>query len=99
VNEFFAQKILAFRWTEEAGMVPLGDLEEGSEHSIAFGVSGDGAVVVGEGAGDRTYKLAFGTTFEPGRYVKSLGEPVAGVPSWSFEGGGLLAEEGDESQS
>ena len=25
--------------------------------------------------GDRTYKLCSGTTSEPGRYVKSLGEP------------------------
>ncbi len=28
--------------------------------------------------GDRTYKLPSGTTSEPGRYVKSLGDPVTG---------------------
>jgi hypothetical protein len=28
--------------------------------------------------GDRTFKLHSGTTSQPGRYVKSLGEPVAG---------------------
>ena len=31
-----------------------------------------------ESLGDRTFKLGSGTTSEPGRYVKSLGEPVAG---------------------
>ncbi len=30
------------------------------------------------GPGDRTYKLASGTTSEPGRYVESLGEPRRG---------------------
>jgi hypothetical protein len=29
--------------------------------------------------GDRTYKLGSGTTSEPGRYVKSLGEPRGGI--------------------
>jgi hypothetical protein len=29
-------------------------------------------------SGDRTYKLHSGITSEPGRYVKSLGEPVTG---------------------
>ncbi len=29
-------------------------------------------------AGDRTFKLGSGTTSEPGRYVKSLGEPRRG---------------------
>ncbi len=33
------------------------------------------------GQGDRTYKLASGTTSEPGRYVKSLGEPRDGILS------------------
>ena len=28
--------------------------------------------------GDRTFKLGSSTTSEPGRYVKSLGEPVTG---------------------
>jgi len=28
---------------------------------------------------DRTYKLCSDTTSEPGRYVKSLGEPVTGI--------------------
>ena len=33
-------------------------------------------------SGDRTYKLGFGTTSEPGRYVKSLGEPRDGHADW-----------------
>jgi hypothetical protein len=33
--------------------------------------------------GDRTYKLGSGTTSEPGRYVKSLGDPVTGLSATS----------------
>lgn len=39
----------AFRWTEGTGMVNLGDLPGGITHGRAFGVSGDGSVVVGFG--------------------------------------------------
>ena len=34
--------------------------------------------------GGRTFKLPSGTTFESGRYVKSLGEPVAGKRGFEF---------------
>lgn len=37
----------AYRWTEETGMVALGDLVGGRYWSTALGVSGDGQVVVG----------------------------------------------------
>jgi uncharacterized membrane protein len=39
----------AFRWSTEGGMVGLGDFPGGIEHSYAYGVSGDGRVVVGRG--------------------------------------------------
>ncbi|NRA00706.1 MAG: PEP-CTERM sorting domain-containing protein, partial [Myxococcales bacterium] len=39
----------AFRWTEEGGMVGLGDLPGGYFGSGAYAVSADGSVVVGEG--------------------------------------------------
>jgi probable HAF family extracellular repeat protein len=39
----------AFRWTQDGGMVGLGDLPGGTFESLAFGVSGDGSVVVGRG--------------------------------------------------
>jgi len=51
-NELFFQNILAFRWTEEDGMVSLGDLPGGSKLSIAFGVTADGGTVVGESSTD-----------------------------------------------
>jgi probable HAF family extracellular repeat protein len=38
----------AFLWTEAAGMLGLGDLPGGIFDSVAFGVSGDGQVVVGQ---------------------------------------------------
>jgi probable HAF family extracellular repeat protein len=37
----------AFRWTQQTGMVALGDLAGGGFHSFANAVSGDGSVVVG----------------------------------------------------
>ena len=37
----------AFRWTEETGTVALGDLPGGTFRSAAYGVSGDGSIVVG----------------------------------------------------
>ncbi|MCU7241850.1 MAG: PEP-CTERM sorting domain-containing protein [Microcystis aeruginosa WS75] len=47
-----ANGVEAFRWTQATGMVGLGDLPGGSFHSIAYGVSGDGSVVVGLGNGN-----------------------------------------------
>jgi len=38
----------AFRWTQAGGMQALGDLAGGSYQSLAWGVSADGRVVVGE---------------------------------------------------
>jgi len=35
--------------------------------------------LIGHYEGDRTFKLASGTTSEHGRYVKSLGDPVTGM--------------------
>ena len=42
----------AFRWTEETGMVALGDLAGGGTDSGAYGVSGDGSIVVGSVGGN-----------------------------------------------
>ncbi len=38
----------AFSWTNGTGMVGLGDLAGSKFHSFAFGVSGDGSVIVGQ---------------------------------------------------
>jgi probable HAF family extracellular repeat protein len=42
---------IAFRWMEQTGVVDLGELPGGKVWSIAFDVSDDGAVVVGESEG------------------------------------------------
>jgi len=39
----------AWYWTEETGMVALGDLPGGTDRSLAYGVSADGSVIVGVG--------------------------------------------------
>ena len=39
----------AFRWSEQGGMIGLGDIPGGDFESIALEVSEDGSVVVGEG--------------------------------------------------
>jgi probable HAF family extracellular repeat protein len=38
----------AFRWTQQAGMIGLGALPEGSCNSSAYGVSADGSIIVGQ---------------------------------------------------
>lgn len=43
----------AYRWTEQTGMVPLGDLDGGRFNSRALGVSRDGIIVVGWGDTDQ----------------------------------------------
>jgi probable HAF family extracellular repeat protein len=48
----------AFRWTESSGMVSLGDLPGDGVYSSAFGVSGDGSIIIGSGrtgAGERAF--------------------------------------------
>jgi len=40
----------AFRWTQEDGMLSLGDLASGGFNSGAAGISADGSIVVGESA-------------------------------------------------
>jgi len=48
----------AFRWTESSGMVSLGDLPGDGIFSAAYGVSGDGSIIVGSGrtgAGERAF--------------------------------------------
>ncbi len=55
----------AFRWTEQTGMVGLGDLPGGDYGSIATDVSGDGRVVVGSSAVENS-TAAFRWTPETG---------------------------------
>ncbi|HEX6962932.1 MAG TPA: hypothetical protein VF175_13765 [Lacipirellula sp.] len=43
----FSLSFEAFRWTQPAGMVPLGDLPGGGYYSFANAVSADGSVIVG----------------------------------------------------
>jgi probable HAF family extracellular repeat protein len=48
----------AFRWTEESGMVGLGDLAGDGVFSSAYGVSADGSIIIGSGrtaAGERAF--------------------------------------------
>ena len=54
--------------------------EQAFELVSDFAPMGDQPAAIREGVeGDRTYNLPPGTTSEPGRYVKSLGEPVAEI--------------------
>lgn len=48
----------AFRWTEAAGIVSLGDLPGGSVNAVATAVSADGSLIVGR-ASDASGSRAF----------------------------------------
>jgi len=58
-------------WTEAGGLVPLGDLEGGDRASEPFGISPDGAVVVGKSTSSRGVE-AFRWTKAEG--MKPLGD-------------------------
>src|SRR5687768_16457067 len=47
---------VGFRWTEAGGVVPLGNLDDGTRIDTAYAVSADGNVIVGD-ADQRTYRL------------------------------------------
>lgn len=53
----------AFRWTEQEGMIGLGDLEGGDHYSVANGVSADGRIVVGIGATDGDFGNFYARAF------------------------------------
>ncbi|MEA5509734.1 PEP-CTERM sorting domain-containing protein [Crocosphaera sp. UHCC 0190] len=65
----------AFRWTQETGMVGLGDLPGGDFYSIAFGTSNDGSVVIGSSK-SASGEEAFRWTQESG--MVSLGDLPGG---------------------
>jgi uncharacterized membrane protein len=50
INMSAIYDVEAFRWTEDSGMVGLGDLPGGDFGSVATGVSGDGQTVIGRSA-------------------------------------------------
>lgn len=74
----------AFRWTEGAGMVGLGDLEGGDFYSEAFAVSFDGSVVVGRSSSGSGETLAFRWTQVTG--MVSLGDLQGGQVSSAAKG-------------
>ena len=76
----------AFRWTSAEGMIALGDLAGGYNHSEAFDVSADGSVIVGKGSvgfgstDNNTYSEAFRWTATGG--MQGLGDLPGGY-HWS----------------
>ncbi|MBN1489352.1 MAG: PEP-CTERM sorting domain-containing protein [Phycisphaerae bacterium] len=56
----------AFRWTAEQGMVGLGSLPGGKYDTVAYSVSANGNVIVGEGYAADGYSEAFRWTAEEG---------------------------------
>jgi len=71
----------AFRWTESTGMVGIGDLPDAGFFSGAYGISGDGSVIVGAGhslaSGSNTVGEAFRWT--QGGGMVGLGDLPGGV--------------------
>jgi len=55
----------AFRWTDATGIVALGDLTGGNRNSWAFGISGDGQVIIG--------RVDDGSQLVPFRWTQSGG--------------------------
>jgi probable HAF family extracellular repeat protein/VCBS repeat-containing protein len=95
----------AFRWTQATGMVGIG-FPSGANRSVAYGISADGTVVVGEstlGAFRWTNQTGFqnlgnlpGGTLGRATSVSGDGSVVAG---WSSPGGAFLWTEANGLQS
>jgi len=73
VVEYFDQSREAFRWTQSGGMELLGDLPGGRFDSWAYGVSGDGNVIVGYGTVPREHPDSHLSHAVPFRWTPSLG--------------------------
>jgi probable HAF family extracellular repeat protein len=86
-GSYATYQMQAFRWTGEAGLVPLGDLPGGDVRSFAYGVSDDGQTVVGSGTRAEGISEAFrwmpsqgmqGLGFLPGKTKQSHAYDVSG---------------------
>jgi len=84
--------IEAFSWTSGGGLVGLGDLPGGTEHSVAHDVSADGSTVVGYGHVDyegwASGTEAFCWTSAGG--LESLGV----LPGWDFSNARSISADG-----
>jgi probable HAF family extracellular repeat protein len=73
-----ASGLEAFRWSSDDGMIGLGDLAGGPFGSVAVGVSGDGAVVVGFGNLDDAAGTAEAFRWTSGGGIVGLGDLPGG---------------------
>jgi len=85
-----------FRWTEETGMVGLGEFgKDQIEDSRAWGVSDDGAVVVGRGFDENGVLQAFRWTAEDGMqglgFVPGGGTHDSAARAASSDGRGVIS--------
>lgn len=86
----------AFVWTEADGMVGLGDLPGGRAYSAAYGVSGDGRVIVGQ-AESAAGLEAF--VWTPSQGMRSLwdillAEGVTAMEGWTLTTASAVSQDG-----
>lgn len=88
----------AFLWSEATGLEPLGDLEGGLHFSDAYGVSGDGSIVVGESDADGG-RIAFLWTRDAG--MRSLRDVLIDeygldeLSGWTLESAYAISDDGN----
>jgi uncharacterized membrane protein len=97
---FFADNLAptgeAFRWTND-GMVGLGDLPDGDFSSVAYGVSANGAIVVGQGDGVNG-KEAFVWTQKGGMqrlFDVLVAGGATGLDGWTLTGAYSISADGN----
>lgn len=85
----------AFRWTQASGMQGLGFLAETDSHSIAYGASADGSVVVG-GSGRGGWSEAFRWTQTKGMQSLNTWLQESGIDAsdWYFESATAVSADG-----
>jgi probable HAF family extracellular repeat protein len=81
-------RVEAFRWTADGGMVGLGDLPGGDFRSTAQGVSFDGSVIVGSSSGFTFGGEAYRWTADGG--MVGLGGGQLGSSAWATSADGSV---------
>jgi uncharacterized membrane protein len=91
-----AERFEAFRWTEDDGLVGLGDLDGGEFESWALGVSDDGLTVVGFGTTAQGQEAMIWTQAAGMRRLaeRIAEDPNADIAKWTLTYAAAISADG-----
>ncbi len=91
--------IEAYRWTENGGLQRLGDLPEGDFESTAWGVSGNGQIVVGDGITGQYGNDWEAFIWDPGHGMRNLRDVLVNdfglnLTGWTLNSAQAISSDG-----